>query len=119
LNLRATHTKNGENADDLDSDILEVSEYAVKQVDSVLKTVIGYITVDATDNYPDESLFIPGSDGRATVMGNWMCDIYRSICQADVAFVNAGGVRTAFSLEGRESRDITVSNVYEMFPLWQ
>ena len=49
-------------------------------------------------------------------MSNWMCDITRSIGEADVAFVNSGGIRVSFPLEGRPRRDITVANVYEMFP---
>ena len=49
-------------------------------------------------------------------MSNWMCDILRRIGNADVAFVNSGGVRTYFTLEGQSRRNITVANVYEMFP---
>ena len=59
---------------------------------------------------------ISGSGERATVMGNWMCDILRRIGEADVSFVNAGGVRTTMPLNGRSSRDITVADVYELFP---
>ena len=49
-------------------------------------------------------------------MSNWMCDIIRRIGEADVAFVNSGGVRTYFTLEGQSRRNITVANVFEMFP---
>jgi len=49
-------------------------------------------------------------------MGNWMSDLVRRIGQAEVGFVNNGGVRTSFPLDGAPTRNITVSNVYEMFP---
>ena len=111
-----THTQEGENAEDLDSDILAVSDAAIGKVESILSTVVGHINVDATNNYPDVSLSIPGSDGRASVMANWMCDIYRTASKADVAFVNSGGVRTSFVLNGAPTRDITISNIYDIFP---
>lgn len=33
-----------------------------------------------------------------------------------MAFVNSGGVRTSFTLNGQPARDITFSDVYEIFP---
>lgn len=41
---------------------------------------------------------------------------YRRVGEADVAFVNGGGVRTQFPLDGQSRRNITVANIYEMFP---
>lgn len=106
----------GQNAEDLDSEIVSLSDEAMKNVSKQLNEVIGYINVDATNNYPDTSLSIPGSGGRASVMANWMADIYLRISDADVAFVNSGGVRTSFPLDGKSTRDITFADVYEIFP---
>ena len=111
-----THTAAGENADDLDSLLLAFSDQSLEAVRPQLETVIGYIDQDATNNYPDTSFSIPGSGGRTSVMGNWMCDIVRRIGNAEIGFVNAGGIRTAFTLDGAEKMDITVANIYEMFP---
>jgi 2',3'-cyclic-nucleotide 2'-phosphodiesterase (5'-nucleotidase family) len=111
-----TYTFAGENAEDLDEEILKLSDVAIENVRPLLEEVIGYITVDATNNYPDTSLSIKGSDGRASVMANWMCDIIREIGNADIAFVNSGGVRTSITLDGSAKKNITVSDVYEIFP---
>lgn len=107
---RDLHTFPGQNAQDLDQDILTLSDEAISNSSEQLGKVIGHINVNAS-NY-----FIDGSGQRATVMGNWMCDITRRIGQADVAFLNRTSIRTNFSLNGHPTRDITISNVYEMFP---
>ena len=104
------HISAGQNAQDLDEDILAVSEVALAESERELNDVIGYIRTEAS------TYSISGSGGRATVMTNWMCDILRRIGEADVAFVNAGGVRTYISLDGQSRRNITVADIYEMFP---
>lgn len=104
------HSVAGQNAADLDDDILAVSEYAVSATSEQSGDVVGYITVGAT-TYP-----IDGSGGRSCIMANWMCDIIRRIGEADVAFVNGGGVRTRLPLNGQSKLYVTVSDVYEMFP---
>lgn len=107
---RDLHNYAGQNQKDLDDDILAVSDAAVEASSVQLEDVIGYITVGAT------TFSIDGSGGRSCIMANWMCDILRRIGEADVAFVNGGGVRTYITLDGQSRRDITVANVYEMFP---
>lgn len=87
-------------ADYLDPQIKEVSDDALAAISAQLNTVIGYITVDA-DKF---------------AMGNWMCDITRRIGEADVSFVNSGGIRTTVPLNGQPRQNITVAKVYEMFP---
>ena len=104
------HRAEGQNAEDLDEDVLAVSDAAIAATSLEGGDVIGYIDVDATPYY------IQGSGDRATALSNWMCDILRRVGDADVAFVNSGGVRTTFPLGGAPRRDITVANVYEMFP---
>lgn len=90
--------------------IRAVSKEAVNRVSHVLNDVIGYIDTDASQ------YSIAGSGNRATPMANWMCDITRQIGEADVAFVNSGGIRTTFMLNGSSTRNITVADVYDMFP---
>ena len=100
----------GHNADDLSEDILAVSDAALEATAAQLDEVIGCIGTSATTYY------LSGSGQRATTMGNWMCDILRRIGGADVAFLNSGGIRTTFPLSGQSRRNITVADVFEMFP---
>ncbi len=104
------HVSEGQNADDLDEDVLALSDEAIAACNLQGGDVIGYISFGATTYY------IKGSGDRATPMSNWMCDILRRIGDADVAFVNSGGVRTSFPLGNQPRRDITVADIYEMFP---
>lgn len=104
------HVSEGQNAEDLDEDVLALSDEAIAACDRQGGDVIGYIWFGATTYY------IKGSGDRATPMSNWMCDILRRIGDADVAFVNGGGVRTSFPLGNQSRRDITVADIYEMFP---
>ena len=106
---RDQHVSPGQNADNLSDEILEVSDAALEAIAQQQNEVIGYITKGATSSY------ISGSGQRAAAISNWMCDITRSIGEADVAFVNSGGIRTTFPLT-QSRRDITAANVYEMFP---
>ena len=94
----------------MDPVVKAVCEQAVEEASEQMNDVIGYIDVSASTYY------ISGSDSRASAMSNWMCDILRRVGGADVAFVNGGGVRSSITLAGGRTRDITVSNVYEMFP---
>lgn len=104
------HNSPGQNASDLEDDILALSKNALAKVSKELDSVIGYIRVGAT------STSLSGSGGRASTLSNWMCDITRHIGDADVAFVNSGALRTSLPLNGKSQRNITVGNVYEMFP---
>lgn len=103
------HDSPGQNAENLSSDVLEISEFAMQATAQAQNEILGHINVDASTYY------IYNSGNRASNMSNWMCDIIRRIGDADVAFVNSGGVRTYFTLNGSR-RDITVANVFEMFP---
>lgn len=94
----------------IDPEICEVSDFALEAISEALGTVVGHINVNATTS------FINGSGNRSSTMGNWMCDILRRIGEADVAFVNAGGIRATFPLNGQPTRDITVADIYDIFP---
>lgn len=107
---RDQHSYPGQNAEDLSETILAVSDYALSATEKVQAEVLGYIDVDAS------TYSLSGSGGRASIMSNWMCDIIRRIGDADVSFVNSGGVRISLPLNGKSTRDITAANIYEMFP---
>lgn len=100
----------GRDGQNFDPEIKAISDEALSATSDVMNDVVGYITYGAT------TYSLNGSGGRASVMSNWMCDILREIGEADVAFVNIGGIRTSFPLEGNQCRDITVADIYEMFP---
>lgn len=108
---RDIHTSAGQNSDDLDQDILKVLDKALEETSAQFNDVIGYITIGAT------SWYLGGSGERAATISNWMCDITRSIGRADVAFINSGSIRTTIPLaSGQKRRDITVADIYEIFP---
>ena len=105
-----THASASQNAEELSSDLLAVSDAALAAIEQQKKDVLGYIESGAT------SYYIDGSGKRAAAISNWMCDIIRRIGDADVSFVNSGGIRTSFPLNGASRRSITVADVYDMFP---
>ena len=107
---RDLHQYSGQNAYELSGDILSVSDYALDLISQSVNDVLGYIDTGATTYYID------GSGGRASAMGNWMCDILRRAGGADAAFINAGGIRTSIPLGGSPQRNITVADIYEIFP---
>lgn len=101
-----------ENADDLDADIVALSDLAIGMIDDVLVQEIGYITVPIY-----RYQYLPFSGERSTTAGNWMCSIIRRTVDADVGFVNSGGIRLDIPFEEGEVRhSITAADVYAMFP---
>ena len=99
-----------ENVDELDKDIIDISDAAIADVDEVLKTNIGYITETAS-----KSDFIPESSNHSTTCGNWMASILQRAVNADIGIVNTGAVRRGWFVKDG-SLDINYSDVYEMFP---
>ena len=99
-----------DNDENLDDAVVDLSDVAIDQISEALTEVVGYIT-ESADRRPE------GSSSRYSPCGTWMCTIMARAVDADVAFVNGGGVRTGFPLEdGATFRNITVSDVYTMFP---
>ncbi len=107
---RLTNTQ--ENADDLDHAIVAVTDEVIEALSDILKTEIGYITTSA-----ERYVYLPESGERSTTCGNWMTSIMSRIVDADVCFVNNGGIRTDFVVRKKEGkRGITLSDIYTMFP---
>ena len=95
---------------ELSAEIVAVSDEALSRTEQARQDVLGYIGVGAT------TYSLDGSGGRSSAMANWMCDLLRRAGNADIAFVNSGGIRTTFPLNGQSRRNISVANVYDMFP---
>ncbi|MDO4538672.1 MAG: 5'-nucleotidase C-terminal domain-containing protein, partial [Coriobacteriales bacterium] len=104
-------TNTPENEDDLDPEIVSLTDEVISELDEVLKKQIGYITEPVSRDA------LPGGDGRSSAMSNWMASVIARATGADVGFVNSGGVRTEFVIEdGSDKRYITQSDVYTAFP---
>ncbi len=105
-------TNTPENAEELDPELVTVTERVLNELENIFKTVIGRITVSAL-----RDTYIENSGNRASTCGNWMCSIIKREVGADVAFVNSGGIRTDFLVDPEiGSRDFTLGDVYAMFP---
>ena len=104
----------GENAEELDAAVTKITEEAIARLQSILDEKIGYITVPALRvRYSTNVRVI----SRESTCGNWMASIYARAVGAEIAFVNGGGIREDFTPEpGKDVRDITVSDIYAMFP---
>lgn len=106
--LRNTPT----NAENLDMDIVTISDDAAEQLRDVLNETIGKITVSA-----DRFSFIPGSGERASACGNWHCSIVARSVGADIGFFNQHGMRDSVIIPpGQEYTDVTLSDLYTLFP---
>ena len=103
---------NEENMENLDQDVVAVAREALVEIQPMLEETVGAITTDVRRlEYSDLEY------QRNCTAGNWVGSIYARIVDADVAFVNRGGLRTEFFIpEGADKLDITVSDVYTTFP---
>ena len=101
-----------ENAEELDAEVITLTETVLDKLGDVLNTQVGYITTPAL-----RYVYLPDSGERSTTAGNWMCSIFRRAVDADVGFFNAGGIRDDMEpAEGEDRRVITVSDLYTLFP---
>lgn len=100
-----------ENADELDHDIIDLSDKYMAITDETLGKEIGYIDTPATKSY------IEGSGRRATTAGNWIIGAIKRATNADVVIYNAGGLRANLMIpEGEDRRIITLKDMYDMLP---
>ena len=103
---------NEENADNLDQNVVTITEEALIRIQPLLEETIGSITTDVL-----RLTYIDEDQHRNCTAGNWVSSIFARIVGADVAFVNKGGLRAEFRIpEGADKYDITVSDVYTLFP---
>ena len=79
------------------------------EYDELLHTVVAYTTHDLTVNDPETGLRMVRS--RETNLGDLCADAYRTLLDADIAFVNGGGVRANIN-EG----EVTFENILNVHP---
>ncbi len=100
------------NKDELNEKITAISDIAIGQLGDVLNRTIGYITVSS-----QRYAFFPESGERASTGGNWYTSLIARAAGAEVAFVNQHGMRTDLMIPaGQSRRDVTISDIYTMFP---
>ena len=115
INVKADPSKltnDPQNAEELDPELIDLTDRVIGQLRGILEKEIGYITEPVL-----HLKYIEESGKRATTAGNWMTSIYRRIAGADVAFINGGGLRADFDIpEGQDRRTITLADIYTMLP---
>ncbi len=99
------------NAQELDPEMIGLTNAFIDSIGGALSDAVGTITVSA-----DRYTALPDSGGRSTAAGNWMASILARSVDAQIGFVNSGGVRTEFRTGSGGTREITASDVYELFP---
>ncbi len=99
-----------DNEDDLDQDIVALSQAAVENVSDVLNETLGYITTSALKT-------AIGSNSMSSTAGNWMTSLMARSVGADVAFTNNGGIRTTFEVDEETGyRYISAGDIYTISP---
>ncbi|MBO7408126.1 MAG: YwaF family protein, partial [Clostridia bacterium] len=99
------------NAQDLDPELVSLTNIYIDSIGDALEETVGTITVSA-----DRYTALPDSGGRSTTAGNWMASLLARSVDAQIGFVNSGGIRTEFYTRADGKREITVSDVYALFP---
>ena len=93
----------------LDDEIVALSKVAVANVADTLNEVLGYITVPVTKDAID-------GNRMSSTAGNWMASLYNRAVDAEVSFINNGGIRTTFVMDGAAYRYVTAGDVYTIAP---
>ena len=105
-------TNSEDNASRLDPEIVTLTDQVMEELEEVLSEEIGYITESCL-----RYTYLEESGSRSTTCGNWYASIYGRIAEADVAFVNNGGLRTDLVVNPETGqRWITHSDLYQVFP---
>ena len=101
-----------ENAEELDAEVVQLTDEVVGAVSDFLSSEIGFITEPILRNVE-----LPGSGNRATTCGNWVASIFARAVDAEVGFMNTGGLRLDLDIApGENRRKVTLSDLYNMFP---
>ena len=101
-----------ENAEELDASVVQLTDEVVDSVSDFLSSEIGYITQPIL-----RFQNLPNSRDRSSNCGNWVASIFARAVDADVGFMNAGGLRIDLDIEpGENKRTITLGDLYKMFP---
>ena len=101
-----------ENREELDENIVWLTDEVIDIASDIINAEIGYITVPLRR---DE--FLPESGDRATTCGNWVSSLLARATGAEVAFINAGSLRLDLDLnQATGRRSVTLSTLSSMFP---
>ncbi|MCD8010822.1 MAG: 5'-nucleotidase C-terminal domain-containing protein, partial [Lachnospiraceae bacterium] len=99
-----------DNEDELDQEIVALSQAAVENVSDVLNETLGYITTSALKT-------AIGSNSMSSTAGNWMTSLMARSVGADVAFTNNGGIRTTYEVDEETGyRYISAGDIYTISP---
>ena len=94
-----------------DENIRAIADRYLISVRELMDVVVGHIdeSIPRYDCFPD-------SGTRSSPGGNFVCGILRTAVDADAAFISRTGLKTDFTVEPGKTRDITVNDIYTMFP---
>jgi len=92
-----------------DAEVAKAVADVLAENDALLKTVVAKTSVDLTINDPDTGKRMVRS--RETNLGDLCADAYLTLLEADVAFVNGGGVRANIP-----AGDITYEQIIAVHP---
>ena len=94
-----------------DMKIRAIADKYLLSVKALMEVTVGHIneSIPRYDYFPD-------SGTRSSLGGNFVCDILRTAVDADAAFISRTGLKTDFTVEPGSTRDITVNDIYTMFP---
>ena len=96
--------------DELDRNVIDITNLYIDRVMPLLKEELGYITESVTKEY------LEGSGNRVSTACNFVCDAMRQCADVDVAFINKSGVRGNYYIDEGDRRTVTVLDMYDMCP---
>ena len=100
-----------ENKEEIDHEVVDITNEYIKRTDVILRDEIGYVTV------PVSRAVAEGTDKRVSNAHNFVTGAMRLAADADVAFINKGGVRSDFGpVPGQEKYTVTLGDIYSMLP---
>ena len=100
-----------ENADEIDHEVVDITNEYLGKIDKYLKEEIGYITAPLTRNA------IKDSGKRVSAASNFVTNAMLRGADVEVAFVNSGGVREDINLKPGEDRHMLhLADIYSMLP---
>lgn len=99
-----------ENGDDLDPEIIALTDEYLERIRPILGQKIGYTTVPLTRD------LLPGSGNRASTLANWLTGAFLRASGADVAILNNAGMRAELMPDENGITEITLGDMYAMLP---
>lgn len=113
-NADLSHLYYSEDNDQLDSEIVKISQAAWDAVKDEMYEVLCSVKQNINRSYIDEA------NATTSVAGNWLSELMLAATKDQntiAAFTNRGGIRTDLNLDaGAEKRDITVADIYTITP---